>query len=68
MYYKLGENMVGKTKDKVVQVRVNDLQLEQFKQSCALLGVRPTVRIRELMNIDFVMVQIRGQAEVKKAE
>lgn len=44
-------------KNKVLQVRVHEVQLKQFERVCSYLGVRPTVRIRELMNADFVRYQ-----------
>lgn len=54
-------------KDKVLQVRVNEAQLQQFEQSCAWLGVRPTERIRALMNADFLLHQQKLSNQAKSA-
>jgi len=44
-------------KTSVFQVRMHPKQLEMFRASCAARGIRPTVRIRELMNADVVIAE-----------
>lgn len=51
------ETIVIVRKDKVLQVRVDEASLQQFEESCASLGVRPTARIRALMSADFLLYQ-----------
>lgn len=56
MYDKKGYGMALVRKTEIVQVRVDVDLMESFKASCALLEVKPSVRLRALMRADAAEV------------